>query len=58
MSCDVEEAKEGLANEENELDVGEAMEWLENEQSLLLKPLPPLHLRHSSFSNPSVASPT
>ena len=37
-------------------DVGEAMEELENEQSPLRQPLLPLHLRHSSFSNP-VASP-
>ena len=35
-------------------DVGEVIESLENEQSSL----PLLHLRHSSFSNPSFASPT
>ena len=42
MSCDVSEATEGL----------------ENEQSLILQTLPSLHLRHSSFFNPSVVSPT
>ena len=72
MSLDVGKATEGLENElrrrlnvterlENEqekrknglrmnCDVGEATEGLENEQSL--------HLRHYSFSNPSVALPT
>ena len=35
--------------------VGEVMERLENEQS---STFPSLHLRHSSFSNPSVALPT
>ena len=38
-------------------DVGEVSEGLENEQSLLLQALPSLYLSHSSFSNPSVASP-
>ena len=32
-------------------DVGEATERLENEQSLILQPIPWLLLRHSSFSN-------
>ena len=52
-------------------DIGEATEGLENEQSLILQPfccliyitahsqtLLLLHLRHRSFPNPSVASPT
>ena len=34
-----------------------ATEGLENEQSLILQPLPSHHLRNSSFSNASVASP-
>ena len=36
----------------------EATEGLENEQSLILQPLLSLYLRHRSFSNPSIASPT
>ena len=40
-------------------DVGEVTESLENEQSRAhSRSFPSLHLRHSSFSNPSVASPT
>ena len=45
-------------------DVGEVTERLENEQSYIQwsrahsPTFPSLHLRHSSFSNPSVASPT
>ena len=39
-------------------DVGEATEGSENEQSLFLQPFPSLHLRHSLFFNPSVASST
>ena len=46
-------------------DVGEVTESLENELCSLSNPsvahsatLPLLHLRHSSFSNPSVTSPT
>ena len=52
-------------------DVGEAKEGLENEQSSFSKAfsrftyviahsptLPSLYLKHSSFSNPSIASPT
>ena len=38
--------------------VGEATEGFVNEKSLLLQPLPSLHLRHRSFYNPTVASPT
>ena len=64
MSFDIGKAMEGL---EMSCDVGEVTKRLENE----LQPfhhftyitahsptLPSLHLRHSSFSNPSVASPT
>ena len=39
-------------------DVGKATEGLENEQSSHSPTFPSLHLRHSSFSNPSVALPT
>ena len=40
-------------------DVGEVMERSENEQSSAHSPnLPLFHLRHSSFSDPSFASPT
>ena len=42
-------------------DVGEVTERLENEQSYVTShspTLPSLYLRHSSFSNPSVALPT
>ena len=48
MSCDVVKSTEGL---EMSCDVGEVTEMLENEQSSLL------YLRHSSFFNPSFASP-
>ena len=42
-------------------DIGKATERLENEQSYVTTHspfLPSLYLRHSSFSNPSVASPS
>ena len=65
-SCDVGKATEGL---EMSCDVGKATKGLENEH--ILQPfrhftyvtthsatLPSLYLRHGSFSNPSVASPT
>ena len=55
-SCDLDEATEGLLMRRMNCDVGEMTEGLENEQSLLLQPLLLLHLRHSSFSNLSVAS--
>ena len=60
-ACDVGEAMEGV---ENELWVGEVTERLENERgsfsylSVTSPTFPSLHLRHSSFSNPSVALPT
>ena len=38
-------------------DVDEATKWLENEPAHSLT-FPSLHLRHSSFSNTPVASPT
>ena len=53
--CNVGEAQKGWRMR---CYVGDATEGLENEQSLILQPLPSLHLRHSSFSNPSLASPT
>ena len=72
MSCDVGELTESLKNDLCSLscDVGEATKGLENE--LILQPsfrhfiyvtvhsptLSLLHLRHRSFSNPSLASPT
>ena len=58
MNCEVGEATEGLENElwrrkgwRMSFDVGEVTKRLENEQSSL-------HLRHNSFSKPSVALPT
>ena len=68
MSCDVGEAAEGLENElRRRWSDGKLGEW-----ALLIiqvfrhftyvtahaSSFPSLHLRHSSFSNPSVASPT
>ena len=64
MSCDVAEAKEGVENE-----ALLHLTWVK--QSLIPQPVPcfiyvtahsptllSFHLRHSSFSNPSAASPT
>ena len=64
-SCDIGQAKEGLENELwRKWSDGKFGEWAE----LILQPfiyvtthspiLPSLYLRHSSFSKPSVASPT
>ena len=39
-------------------DVGKAMQVLENEAEPHSQTFPPLHLLHSSYSNPSVTSPT
>ena len=48
MSCDADKAKEGLKNElRRKWSDGKVGEWA-----------PSLHLRHSSFSNPSFALPT
>ena len=63
MSCDVGKATKGWRMS---CDVGEVTKRLENEQSffrfsyiIAYSPnLPLLHLSHSSFSNPSVSSPT
>ena len=59
MSCDVGEVTERLENQ-NELWVGEVTESLENELYVTAHSptLPSLYLRHNSFSNTSVASPT
>ena len=67
-ACDVGEAEEGLENElwrrwsngkgwRMSCDVGEVRESLENELCSFSN-LPSFYLRHSSFSNPSFASPT
>ena len=61
---DVSEATEGLEKELWRRWIDERVgEWavtkgLENEQRVILQPLPLLHVRRSSFYNPSVASPT
>ena len=65
MSCDVSEVTESLENELSKLSIASPT------SQLILQPfprftyvtahsptLPLLHLRHSSFSNPSFASPT
>ena len=48
MSCDVDEVTERLENEQSYI------QWSRAHSPTL----PSLYLRHSSFSNPSVASPT
>ncbi len=61
MSCDVGKATKGWRMS---CDVGEVTKRLENElcftvySSAHSPTLPSLYLRHSSFSNPFVASPT
>ena len=55
MSCDVGKATEGLDNELwRKWSDGKLWEWA----LLILQPFRSLHLRHSSFSNSSVALPT
>ena len=58
-ACDVGEANEGLENELwRRWSNGRVGEWVVTWALLIFQTFPSLHLRHSSFSNPSVALPT
>ena len=59
MNCDVGKATEGLENELwRRWSDGKVAEWAETISRAHSPTFPSLHLCHSSFSNPSVASPT